>query len=164
MAFGQQAGPPAPARQVQQLLALLRDAGHADFRDAHGPMGFTQRQAGGKFTRDEATAFIDRLQGRVPDGSAPAPVPAARLSAQEQLLRRMPAEQLAVETPATRLECGPALAARSGTADEALGPDCYHAPLCGGPGPESEQTSSAPVRPEVAEGACPRGGDPLGAC
>ena len=54
MAFGQQAGPPATARQVQELLALLHHAGHTDFRDARGPMGFTQRQAAGKFTRDEA--------------------------------------------------------------------------------------------------------------
>jgi hypothetical protein len=62
MAFGQQAGPPATGRQVQELLQLLHSAGHVDFRDARGPMGFTQRQAGGKFTRDEAEAFIGRLQ------------------------------------------------------------------------------------------------------
>ena len=43
-------------------LALLQDAGHEDFRDARGPMGFTQRQAAGKFTVDEATAFIDTLE------------------------------------------------------------------------------------------------------
>ena len=49
MAFGQQSGPPATAKQVQELLSLLHEAGHADFRDARGPMGFTQRQAGGKF-------------------------------------------------------------------------------------------------------------------
>ncbi len=97
IAFGQQPGPPASSRQVQQLLGLLKDAGHADFRDARGPMGFTQRQATGKFTRDEAAAFIDRLQSKELDGSAVAPVPTARLSAQEQLLRHMPAEQLAVE-------------------------------------------------------------------
>lgn len=67
MAFGQQAGPPATARQVRELLELLNEAGHADFRDARGPLGFTQRQAGGKFTRDEADAFIEQLQ-RGPDG------------------------------------------------------------------------------------------------
>ncbi len=69
MAFGQQSGPPATARQVQELVALLHEAGHVDFRDARGPMGFTQRQAGGKFTRDEAEAFISRLQeaGPAPD-------------------------------------------------------------------------------------------------
>ena len=62
MAFGQSAGPSATARQVQELLELLHDLGHGDFRDARGPMGFNQRQAGGKFTADEATELIDRLQ------------------------------------------------------------------------------------------------------
>lgn len=91
MAFGQQAGPPAPARQLQELLALLQAAGYAGFRDARGPMGFTQRQAGGKFTRDEAAAFIDQLQG---GADAPAP---ERLSATERRLRDVPAEALAAE-------------------------------------------------------------------
>ena len=98
MAFGQQSGPPAPARQVQELLALLQDAGHVDFRDARGPMGFTQRQAAGKFTRDEATAFIEQLQAAQDSGDAPAPAePKVRLSTAEQALRRVPAEQLAAE-------------------------------------------------------------------
>ena len=97
MAFGQQSGPPASARQVQELLTLLRQAGHSDFRDARGPMGFTQRQAAGKFTRAEAAAFIDRLQDAGPDGSAPVAAPTARESAAEHVLRHMPAEQLAVE-------------------------------------------------------------------
>jgi hypothetical protein len=47
---------------MSELMALLNAAGHTDFRDARGPMGFTQRQAAGKFSRDEATAFIDQLQ------------------------------------------------------------------------------------------------------
>jgi hypothetical protein len=100
MAFGQQSGPPATARQVQELLGLLQEAGHTDFRDARGPMGFTQRQAGGKFTRDEATAFIDQLQEAEhadADGDAARPEPAPRLSAVEQTLRGIPAEQLAAE-------------------------------------------------------------------
>lgn len=97
MAFGQQSGPPATARQVSELLALLQEAGHVDFRDARGPMGFTQRQAGGKFTADEATAFIDRLQSEAAgDDTVPA-TPAVRLAPAEQALRRMPAEQLAAE-------------------------------------------------------------------
>lgn len=62
MAIGQPSGPPASAQQVRELLALLHSAGHTDFRDARGPMGFTQRQAGGKFTRDEAATFITQLQ------------------------------------------------------------------------------------------------------
>lgn len=68
MSFGQASGPPAPANKVRELLALLQEAGHTDFRDARGPMGFTQRQAGGKFTRDEVDAFIERLEAEV-DGS-----------------------------------------------------------------------------------------------
>jgi hypothetical protein len=97
MAFGQQSGPPASAKQVGDLLALLKDEGHSDFRDARGPMGFTQRQAAGKFTRDEAAALLARLQGDKLDGSALPAVSAARLSAQEQLMRHLPADKLAVE-------------------------------------------------------------------
>lgn len=97
MAFGQQSGPPAPARQVQELLALLQEAGHQDFRDARGPMGFTQRQAAGKFTRDEATAFIARLQADEDAGSPDATGPAPKLSAAELAVRRLPAGQLAAE-------------------------------------------------------------------
>ena len=62
MAFGQAAGPPATAKQVRELSDLLAAAGHHGFRDARGPMGFNQRQAAGKFTRDEAQAFIDQLE------------------------------------------------------------------------------------------------------
>jgi len=97
MAFGQQSGPPASAKQVRELLALLKDAGHTDFRDARGPMGFTQRQAAGKFARDEAAAFIGQLQDTEPDGSTSVPVPAWRQSAQEQMMSSMPSEQLAGE-------------------------------------------------------------------
>ena len=76
MAFGQSSGPPATGKQINELLELLEAAGHSDFRDARGPMGFTQRQAGGKFTRDEADAFIEQLQNEVygdgpPAGSTP---------------------------------------------------------------------------------------------
>ena len=62
MAFGQNAGPPATARQIEELRGLLEGAGHIDFRDARGPMGFNQRQANGKFTRDEAESLIAQLQ------------------------------------------------------------------------------------------------------
>jgi hypothetical protein len=97
MAFGESSGPPASAKQVRELLELLQGAGHADFRDARGPMGFTQRQAGGKFTRDEAAALIDQLQDAEHAGGAPPVVAEPRLSAAEQALRRVPAEQLAAE-------------------------------------------------------------------
>ena len=97
MVFGQQSGPPASGRQVQELLSLLRDVGHSDFRDARGPMGFTQRQAAGKFTRDEAAAFISQLQETEFEGTATvAPARADRLPT-AQALRRVPAEQLAAE-------------------------------------------------------------------
>jgi hypothetical protein len=61
-------------------------------------MGFTQRQSAGKFTRDEATAFIERLEeAQVDGGSATLARPAPRLSAEEQAIRGMPARQLAAE-------------------------------------------------------------------
>jgi len=111
MAFGQQAGPPATARQVQELLALLHDAGHTDFRDARGPMGFTQRQAAGKFTRDEADAFVEQLQheaeahrtGEAPQAAAagpdrqPARSPAPKVTKAEQALQTLSDAQLAAE-------------------------------------------------------------------
>jgi len=97
MAFGQQAGPPASASQVRELLALLKDAGHTDFRAARGPMGFTQRQAAGKFTRDEAAGFIERLQDAEFDGEAALGLPTSKLSGTEQLILRIPDEQLVTE-------------------------------------------------------------------
>ena len=76
MAFGQSSGPPASHTQLRELQELLEEAGHSDFRDARGPMGFTQRQAGGKFTAPEAAEFIEQLQTEVhgdgpPPGSRP---------------------------------------------------------------------------------------------
>ena len=98
MAFGQQSGPPAAANKVRELLGLLQDAGHTDFRDARGPMGFTQRQAGGKFTRDEADAFIEQLEEAAHEGSPPSPpTRAIRPSAAERALRDSPSELLAAE-------------------------------------------------------------------
>ena len=96
VAFGQQVGPPASASQLQELLGLLQEAGHATFREARGPMGFSQRQGGGKFTRDEAAEYIDRLQAAESGEESAVVVPASRL-ATEQLVRRMPDEQLVAE-------------------------------------------------------------------
>ena len=98
MAFGQQSGPPATAKQVHELLTLLRQAGHSDFRDARGPLGFTQRQAGGKFSRDEAATFIDQLQEGAIDGGIPAPPePTAGPWEAAEAMRNVPAERLAAE-------------------------------------------------------------------
>jgi hypothetical protein len=113
MTFGQSSGPPATGKQVRELLEMLAAAGHCDFRDARGPMGFTQRQASGKFTRDEAEAFINLLESeangeRPPADPGPAPVgratartptsssQSARSSA-ELDLRDVPVELLAAE-------------------------------------------------------------------
>ena len=97
MAFGQQSGPPASAKQVRELLVLLKEAGHSDFRDARGPLGFTQRQAAGKFTRDEATEFIDQLLDAQSVGSTAIATPTWRQSARDQMLSSLPSEQLAGE-------------------------------------------------------------------
>ena len=98
MAFGQQSGPPAPAHKVRQLLALLNDAGHTDFRDARGPMGFTQRQAGGKFTRDEVDAFIEQLEAAAQSESPmPAGTRTTRPTAAERALREVSSDLLAAE-------------------------------------------------------------------
>jgi hypothetical protein len=114
MAFGQAAGPPASRRQVETLAELVRAAGHTDFRDARGPLGLNQRQAGGRFTRDEADALIARLEAEAesepgteasPDapGEATAtrsarPAPTNRRDAQlANSLHRVPAELLAAE-------------------------------------------------------------------
>lgn len=73
MAFGQSSGPPASGKDVAELLRLLQEAGHQDFRDARGTMGFSQRQAAGKFTRDEIAGFIEQLQNEADSGDGPVP-------------------------------------------------------------------------------------------
>jgi hypothetical protein len=82
---------------MRELLALLHDAGHVDFRDARGPMGFTQRQAAGKFTGPEATAFIDALTNEL----SPPPTAATEITpdrpTSERTLRRLTTEDLATE-------------------------------------------------------------------
>ena len=61
MAFGQQAGPPASHRQLQDLQRLLEQAGYGTFREARGPFQLNQRQGSGKFTASEADELIERL-------------------------------------------------------------------------------------------------------
>jgi hypothetical protein len=61
-------------------------------------MGFTQRQAGGKFTREEADAFIEQLEEAAHNDGPPAPpAQAIRPSAAERALRDVPSELLAGE-------------------------------------------------------------------
>ncbi len=105
MAFGQTA-PPATPKQVQYLLSLVQKAGHTGFRDARGPLGLTQRQASGKFSKNEASALIDRLladESGGPtgaDGAATGEAISAadRLEAERaEVLRGMPAGLLAAE-------------------------------------------------------------------
>ena len=60
-------------------------------------MGFTQRQAGGKFSHDEAETFITQLQDAESEELGAGETPAWRLSAQQQTLRALPTEQLADE-------------------------------------------------------------------
>lgn len=101
MAFGQQSGPPATHKQVQQLSSLILAAGHSDFRDARGPLGLTQRQAGGKFTRDEADELIDRLEREAEDPSGTPDTaddrPDPRDVQRRATARKLPSEILAAE-------------------------------------------------------------------
>jgi hypothetical protein len=85
---------------MRELLELLQQAGHTDFRDARGPMGFTQRQAAGKFTAGEAAEFIEQLQeADHQSGQAVArPAELARQpSAAERALHKYSDQQLAAE-------------------------------------------------------------------
>jgi len=92
------------------LERLLNDAGYAAFRDARHPLGLTQRQSSGKFTRQEASELIDRLAGAESDTSpdvvpdeAPAVRAAPRTARQKrdddlaELLRGVSDELLAAE-------------------------------------------------------------------
>lgn len=97
MAFGQQAGPPASARQLQELTQLVLDAGHEGLREARHPLGLSQRQAAGRFTRDEADDLISRLQATDEAPPAPEAAESARSAAAQKVLRVMPADHLAIE-------------------------------------------------------------------
>jgi hypothetical protein len=100
MAFGQTSGPPATGKQVHRLEELLQAAGHVDFRDARGPLGLTQRQAAGRFTRDEADALIERLETEAEGADAPSAGPAAPavpVVKENRQLRGVPDDVLAAE-------------------------------------------------------------------
>lgn len=93
-------GPPATDKQLAYLQALLRKEGYDGFRDARRPLGLTQRQGSGKFTRAEASALIDRLAGGddTPD-QVPLPIadPSPPSPAAEPSLRHLSDDALAAE-------------------------------------------------------------------
>lgn len=97
MAFGQQAGRPANARRVDQLLDQVRKAGYSDFREARHPLGLNQRQAGGRFTEDEADELLTRLGAVEAGAELPFSAEAKVSVAAEKMLRAIPADQLATE-------------------------------------------------------------------
>ena len=98
MSFAQQ-GPPASAKQIAYIQALLRTAGYDDFRTARTEYRLTPRQARGKFTKSEASALIDRLTST--DDEHPTlsttEEPDTVESAQGLLIRGFPAGVLADE-------------------------------------------------------------------
>jgi hypothetical protein len=83
---------------MSELLELLEGAGFSSFRDARGPMGFNQRQGGGKFTGDEADMYIEQLQQEAEQRLAdPDAAPAPRASPSKIVQRPMskPASKVA---------------------------------------------------------------------
>lgn len=96
MALGQ-SGPPATPKQISYLQALLEKAGYASFREARRAYSLTQRQAGGRFTRQEASALIDRIVNGEPDVDRETVLEEAATPAQADILRGVPAQWLADE-------------------------------------------------------------------
>ena len=98
VSFAQQ-GPPASAKQVAYIQALMRKAGYDDFRSARTEYRLTQRQARGKFTKSEASALIDRLTSTDSDNPtvSVSEEPDTLDSAQALLIRGFPADVLADE-------------------------------------------------------------------
>ena len=83
MAFGQQSGPPASAREIAQLEELLGVAGYSSFREARHPYGLSQRQAGGKFSRAEADDLLRRLTDEAESTSSDSPAGAVAAVAEQ---------------------------------------------------------------------------------
>ena len=98
MSFAQQ-GPPASAKQVAYIQALMRKAGYDDFHSARTEYRLTPRQARGKFTKTEASALIDRLTSTDDDNPtvSVSEEPETLSSAQALLIRGFPADVLADE-------------------------------------------------------------------
>ncbi len=99
MSFASQ-GPPASTKQIAYLEALLRKAGFGDFRDARLEFQLTSRQVRGKFTKQEASALIDKLTAAEDEDTGFASVteePETVASAQSFIVRGFPPEVLAEE-------------------------------------------------------------------
>lgn len=96
MALGA-SGPPASPKQIAYLQVLLEKAGYPTFREARQPLGLTQRQGNGKFSKQEASALIDRLINGEAPGVDEAVQDDAILQAQASVLRGIPAQLMADE-------------------------------------------------------------------
>jgi hypothetical protein len=105
-----QSGPPATPKQLQYLQSLLAKAGYDTWREARRPLGLTQRQGSGKFTRREASELIDRLVADEPGftgdpsvvaavdpGVAATPVDVELDNSRHEMARGLPADILAAE-------------------------------------------------------------------
>lgn len=90
-------GPAATPKQIAYLEALLEKAGYSSFRVARRPLGLTQRQGSGKFTRQEASELIDRLVNGDPEPAVREPADDGADEAMATLLRGVPAQWLADE-------------------------------------------------------------------
>lgn len=101
MAFGQASGPPANARRVAELAALLEERGYDSFREARHPFDLTQRQAAGKFTTAEVDELMDRLQevDDAPEGGEGGETPDQRRRRErdEEIAVRLDADVMATE-------------------------------------------------------------------
>ena len=97
MTFRPPTGPPATAKQVRQLRALLEDAGYADFRSARGPLGLNQRQGLGKFSNAEAEVLIEQLEREAEDCPPDDAVLSSPAPTTPRPLRDVPTDALVAE-------------------------------------------------------------------
>jgi hypothetical protein len=86
---------------MRRLLELIQSAGHTDFRDARGPLQLNQRQAAGRFTRQEAEDFISQLEAEESGENEQPPVApvvnTTKISAAQLKLQSVPDAVLAAE-------------------------------------------------------------------
>lgn len=114
MAFGQASGPSASARDIAHALSLLEEAGFSSFKEARHPYGLDQRQAAGKFTRDDVAALIAKLEAGqadtvAEDRQAAVDDRAAQRQADEQaeLAATLPDDVLVAELERRKWMCVP---------------------------------------------------------